>query len=342
MKKFSKIASIFLALILAVATPVLLTGCESEATLEEVSRAMVVVADNYKDSHKNYDNFADLTLKINATSNSSSVKELEYKTDKDAEQTTKGTFTNTSDGKSDVTIAVKNVSRGEGDALVKDVHLSVTSTDVTTEKGYELDGDDVLQEVNKTTTTTKTYVLGTKDVEGNVVYYVTEYTSSQVGSADAVVSKNYYSFANRSAYISAVNGYLTKISKLVKNSYFFGDGEESLMILLLGKMTKDGDRVSMSVEYTVPSISESESMPNMLVTMGKDIVLNGNEFGKASQKMSMETLSQGKFEMNADLTVENAAGDIEVDVTGYTAKITEITIPSAVLPTSLGFGFDFD
>ena len=314
MKKFSKIASIFMAIALAVATPVVLTGCgPSELSLKEGSRAMVVAGDNYYTNHVDYENFADSTVGYKSNYSSTSVHEVEYKASAGATETTKANFTDTTNGTEELKMVVKNVSLGEGESAVKDLHVVVTKTTNETKKEYFADDETgLLKEETTTTVEVTTYTLAYIVTDGEPTYYVTCLRSTKENSNDPVVSKEYYEFADRAEYMDAVAEYLSATSKLVAGSYFGGEMGE--MLLLLGSFSKDGDKVYMEVAYSMPEVSKYGSM---LISISLKTGFDGKKLGEAEGSLSMETVDKGNYNADAKLTFNESAEAVSISIDGY-------------------------
>ena len=315
MKKFSKIASIFMAIALAVATPVVLTGCggPSEISLAEASKAVVVAGDNYYKNHRDYEQFADSTVVLKTNYRSSSVHEVEYYASATATETTKANFTDTSNGTEELKVVVKNVSRGEGDNAIKDIQMLVTKTVNDTTKEYFADDETgLLKEETVTTIEVTTYTLGYLVADGEATYYVTCFRSTKEGNQEAVVSKEYYAFESREEYVEAVVEYLGAAGELVANSYFVGEMGE--MFLFLATFTKDGDKVYMEMGYSMPEVSKYGSM---LISYAIKTGFDGKKLGTVEGSMSWETVEQGEYHADAKLTFSESAEAVTVTVEGY-------------------------
>ena len=336
MKKVSKIASIFLALVLAFCAPAVLTGCKSSATLEEASRAMVNAGEYYRKAHTGYDKFEDTTLTINVEFASSEDYEFEYYAKEGDTQKVKGTFTDSYAQKVELTIAVKNVTIGSGDNAYNVVHFSTKSVSRVTSKEYYLDDNELLKSEEVNGTETEEYVLASVANDGGVSFYEAHYDNYQEGDEEAEVTKEYYEFSDYENYMSFVETCLGRVSQLIYNSYFLGQGGETMMQMLLtcGEFTKDGDKFAVDLAYTAPNVS---SYGSVLIKYEMSIGFNGKKLGEASVKESFEQIGSYQYSSDAKLNVKESASAISLNIEGYTQVDSVMTIYESMIPSSLSF-----
>ena len=330
MKKITKIMGVLFAFVLAAMTPLLFTGCKTSMSLEDAAKTMVEAGRNYFDAHEDYDNFADTTITFNTTYKTSAEHDLTYKNADNEE--VEGTFTDTMDVKEDMTIVVKNVTRGEGDATYNVVHIAMNVVTTTKIHAYALDGEEHLQEATTDVTTTKVYTLASA-VEGNEVYYYVALhnTVQAAGEEEAVVTKRYYKFANKYAYLTSLDNYLEDLNEFIEEGYFGIQGE---YLMLFAEFAKDGNKVEISGEMTYPLVDASSQE---LIKVARTAVYDGKNIDTATATMNAD-MGNRHTEMTANVKVDNNAAVVEVpDLTDYAENLSEITLNE--LPDDDAFDF---
>ena len=330
MKKITKIMGVLFAFVLAAMTPLLFTGCKQSISLEDASKAMVEAGREYFGVHEDHENFADTTITFNTTYKRSAEHDLTYKNE--ANEEVEDTFTDTMDVKQDMTIVVKNVTRGEGDATYNVVHLALNVVTTTKTHTYALDGQEHLQEANTDTTTTKVYTLATAVENNQVYYYVTLQTTTQeAGVENATVTKRYYKYAGVNTYLFSLDDYLDDLNEFIEEGYFGLQGE---YLMLFGQFAKDGNKVEVSGEMTYPLV---EASGQQLIKVTRTVVYDGKNLDTATATMNGD-MGAMQTEMTAIVKVVNGADAVEVpDLAGYAENLSEITLTE--LPDDDAFDF---
>ena len=331
MKKYLKFFSVVLACALLASTAVLLTGCKEPITSREGARAVVVAADNYKKTHAGYDNFENSTMTFSSVESSSGTEVLTYKPSAESEEEITRSFTNTVNNSDVYTINIFNKSRTGALTIDNDIHVYVKHVSTQKSKTYYVDEDGLLQEDIVDEKVTNVYTLASviegEGVDAEVVYYVTLSTKVERAGENAEVEQTYFKFADSFDYSFRIGEYLDRLNEIIDESYFFCSqtGNDLVLYMSLAQFSRDGDKVEISFERTLPQISGASTV---LTTIINEVSFNGKNIDKSSTKMYVENPSLGKATMTADIAFARGSSAVELpSLEHYTEVEDEIIIP---------------
>ena len=270
MKVLTKKILIALSCLLLALTSILLASCGEEgnatngakvATSSEVADYVEVAATNYLKDRTDLTKFADTTYTASSEFARNFTNTLEYKKNKEDEETITEDFTNVNTEKANVVLSIKKVNN--------DFVIVINAERTTYEKAYSVSTDaetlDTLVVSEQTQIDSATYTYAPITVEEETTYYLIEEATStiKVPNKDDVKNslKGKYAFANKAAYDAQVNVILTAMNDNTIN-YFFGMYSESdpmsaMMSVLLLNGVKDGDNLTLEYGLNVPTIGKS-------------------------------------------------------------------------------------
>ena len=245
MKKFAKIMLAFVFCFMFALTPFAFVGCgEKDMTLDEFSDMTYAAAKNYYPTHRDVENFADVTYHFTVNTTNKLDVTLDYKNNAEDEEMVKGTFEDKTVTTEEYYIAIKKI--GE-DVLHAQLKVNV----VTTITSNDVDENDLLTTTTTVTEDKTTYTLTTYTDADETYYGLFEETSHQVGNADAVVTKKYETLANKVQLVNQVLDYVLDEVNDRMDGTFFGLEEMILVYSSAVNVKKDGNKTNISFGYNM-------------------------------------------------------------------------------------------
>ena len=275
-KIMPRVLSILLAIVLFAMAPIFLTACGTPAELNAVAKA---AAKDYYKNHVDYENFANTTYVYEQTKLIKNTFELEYLASAEATEKTKTNFTNVNELNVVYNFSIVNV--GERVAVVIDVNA------VSTEKSYNVDENDLLEEINDTSNRHTIYKLSFAEVGEDVTYYLTKEYEVKNDEDEVVEAAKYYRIYEEDEYIEEVENILSHINRrLVEDGYFeIVSGEVSMFYGNIISVEGSGSNVKAKLNYDSFTINGSDVME---IAMNFEIGFENNKIGKITLDQKMD------------------------------------------------------
>ena len=328
MNKKSKILATTLAAAAICTAPFALVGCSAGSA--EVSEAMTKAATHYYENHIDYDNFKDTTYTLSGTYKESAKVPFTYFENEEDEEPVTKVRNVYSDGKYKETISIRR--NGE------DLALYISAKDSYSGVEYEAtDGE--LQKIKYSGTSETIYVMNSYD--GG--YYITKTVTEKAGD-EVFEDSTYYQFESQGAYREVIEGYISRLNKLVLSGSYFSwtESEETFMMAILN-YSKEFNTYKVSMQVSAPFIDyeESEYVNAMVYTMGMEDTFNGNRLG--SYTVSMKAKGENAtYEQKMTLSVNEAAKSkdkFNINLEDSEATMSVIEIGEEYFPTEIEMGF---
>ena len=331
MKKFKKLF-LSLALVLVLVVPVLLSGCG----VTSIGAAKIVCesANNYLETHKDYEHFENTTYKFTTKSVERGKSEYTYKERATDEETVTKMKENSSEYSFESTVSFKNLDE-------EDLGIYVYSVGSWVDKGYEVDAEyQTLVPVKVEGYEKAEYIVAKKQVEEDDVYYFTKVVATKEGEDDEVVSREYFEFEDRASYVEFVNQYIARSKELVlKHSYF--SYYEAEMYMTLADVSESNGVVTTTMGYILPMVEYDETTDELVtyyVSYGVTSSCSATSLGEFSVRV-FEGYANGGYEMTSVLNVKKSAtgtyaipeiGEGWVELEAENVSISTDYFPSAV------------
>ena len=296
-----------MAIVLFAMAPLFLTACGAPANINAVAKA---AAKHYFHNHVDYENFANTTYVYEMNNEAKYTEELEYFPNAEATEKITRSFTNVESQNTVYKIYVVNV---EEDNLAVVIDINAEST----EKGYIVDGDDLLQEVNEINSRHTVYKLSYVTEGAETTYYLTKEYEVKEGE-EVVETSKFYREYDEADYIYEVERILTHInSKMIESGYFeMTKGEIAMFYGNMVSTEVSGSNAKVKLVYDTFDIDGADIVE---MTMKFEASFQNNKLGKVKNflKMSNENYISN---MSANFHVEFSAENVNttISLTGAT------------------------
>ena len=329
MKKITKkLIAMFAVLVLAL-TPLALVGCDKDKAIsdKELNDVVYAAANDMYSKHTEFETFEDITYHWTEHTIETETFELDYKNAATDEETTHGTFTDRTETNAQYYVAIKKTAER---LLAK---YSVTKTTVSTTN--DVDADSVLQTETVTTLDRETVTLAPFTAGAETKYGSLYESSHKVGAADAVVTKNYYTYSNTNTLATKVNDYFVKkANDLLEEAFFYASIYRAYYNM--GTATRDGNKVTVANTMNIVSTnSDYGSVMNYQVDAKAYFVNNKVDSAKMvgkSESATSTSWQEVSFDYANSATIEVVEGDVTSVENGYTYNSSDHASYTGNLP----------
>lgn len=312
MKKSYKIILSVLISFVFVLSPILLAGCNSNASVKEISNVAVKAAEDYFDHHRKIEDFQDITLKWTSSSTNKGTDLLEYKLNAEDEEFVEGDFEYSETIVEEHKLSVKNT----GETL----YVELVSVSASTEHYFDVDVDDTLKEVTETEEYTYKYLAFQYEDEGDLKSILLKETTEILNGGDPYITKYMYELSNNE-YASFIQEYVFgKVNKAMKNQFFELNGEIMIIYQALMNLQKNGNVFKTSISLdNMMYVDDSYNV--VIMSSNTEIYFKNNKAWKAEGSQSSTMGDAQKYESKSTFVVDYSADVATVsDFTGYTAN----------------------
>lgn len=307
MKKKIMPKILVMAIVLFAMAPLFLTACGAPANLNAVAKT---AAKDYYKNHADYENFANTTYVYEMITEAKYTEELEYLPNAEATETTKENFTNTISQSTVYKFYVVNVEEGEL-AVVIDINAE------STEKGFTVDGDDLLKEVNEVNSRHTVYKLSYVTDGDDTTYYLTKEYEVKEGEQVVETAKNYREY-DKDDYIYEVEQILSHINRRMINSGYFemSSGEIAMFYGNMLSVKGSGSNVKAKFVYDTFDIDGADIIE---MTMEFEVGFKNNKLGEVKNFLKMASgnnVSNTSAKFHVEFSAENV--NTAISLTGAT------------------------
>ena len=257
MKK--KILSFMLAFVCIITCGFCLTACANgDMTAEQMNAVFKTAANNFYANHKETATYSAITYHWVETESNKNNEVLEYKANANDVDFVTGTFEQSSVTTTETTVAIKK----EGEHLVAEANIVIT----TTETGTEVDAEfDTLAPYSDVTVETKCYRMFhyVEDAEQkNILVYNYDKTVNGEAVPEEQVkqyAKKHVDFSEEYSmekYDEFVNETLIQITNEKIANHFFEYAEAMLFYDSMTTLEQNGNQVKLSLGYNLVSVDE--------------------------------------------------------------------------------------
>ena len=244
MKKTTKILFSILACFVFALSPLLFVGCgNSTLSKDEFNTIVEIAANDFLPSHRDVENFKDITYHYQRFTQNTTKETLHYKENATDTQYVDKTFTNKNEVSKAIDIAIKK----DGNILIAEITINTITGGVE----YSVNVDGTLKKFFPSIQQQETYRIFSYVDDADTKYAIT-YTSAENGAEPDVKTYATKTEANYNAYIlEELLNYTNE--KII--GQFFGVQEMLLFYDNVINVEKDGKGTKVSLAVEMPAVN---------------------------------------------------------------------------------------